>query len=92
MTEEERELSEVTRDLMRISAGTEHVQDIIDDLRQSLETLWLICRRISIRSLTICGPESSQRASRQRLSLRTQILSYNPGLDVRNLEHWQRML
>lgn len=42
MTEEERELSGVTRDLVRIPAGIEHVQDIIDDLRQSLETLWLV--------------------------------------------------
>ena len=39
MTDEERELGGVTRDLVRISAGIEHVQDIIDDLHQSLELL-----------------------------------------------------
>ncbi|KAL9009817.1 MAG: hypothetical protein Q9173_005185 [Seirophora scorigena] len=39
MTDEERHAGGVTDDLIRISAGTENVEDIIDDMRQSLDAL-----------------------------------------------------
>lgn len=38
MTAEERIASGVTEDLIRISAGTENIEDIIDDFRQSFDS------------------------------------------------------
>ncbi|KAL9050197.1 MAG: hypothetical protein Q9206_005186 [Seirophora lacunosa] len=47
MTDEERHAGGVTDDLIRISAGTENVEDIIDDMRQSLDALDCSSQRLS---------------------------------------------
>ena len=51
MTDDERIASGVSEDLVRLSVGTENVEDIIDDLRQSLCSSTLTKAPITSKSL-----------------------------------------